>query len=707
MSVHYAILTARQFTVSTSVVDWLVFASRKVVLNVTGTVTVEARIAELRDLIREHNYTYYVLNSPTISDAEWDQLYHELRALEEEHPELITVDSPTQTVGAPPSGAFAEVEHEIPMLSLGNLFDRDDLESWIDRVYSLSGHEDLEFTIEPKIDGVAGSFLFENGVFIRGATRGDGRVGEDVTTNMRSIIDLPAELSDAPPGFIEIRGEVYMRRSEFAAMNAARIEADETPFANPRNTTSGALRQIHQTSEVDKPLRVFGYAVGHVSEPAPAHHADFINQLECFGFPTAPNFAVAASADEIWDAYEVWLEQRDELDFDIDGVVIKVNDTRLYDEIGTVAREPRWATALKFPALKARTRLLDIEINVGRTGSLNPLAILQPVEVGGVTIGRATLHNQDEIERLGVMIGDVVLVERAGDVIPKIVSVVEEERDGSEISFIWPDRCPVCASTIERVEGEAHWYCVNSSCPSQLRETLRHFVSRGALDIEGLGAKLVSRFLDEGLIEWIPDIYGLDWSIIENLEGLGERSARNLRASIERSKEQPVARLLFALGIRHVGAQTAELLAQEFRSMRRLAETDLESINEIEGVGPVIAQSVFDWFREQRNLDLVDALEERGVNVDDGDAETESTVDPQWDGLTIVLTGRLSEMSRQDATALLKQSGARVTSSVSKKTSLVIAGEDAGSKAVKAADLGIEIIDETEFIRRLGTATSS
>lgn len=671
------------------------------VLSVTGTTTAEQRIEELREQIREHNYNYYVLNNPTISDAEWDQLFHELRELEERHPQLVTEDSPTQTVGAPPSGAFAEVVHEIPMLSLGNIFNREELDAWIERVYALAGHTDLEFTIEPKIDGVAGSFLYENGRFVRGATRGDGRVGEDVTTNMRAILDLPDPLDDDPPALLEIRGEVYMRRSEFAEMNQRKIEAGETPFANPRNTTSGALRQIHQTSEIDKPLRVFGYAVGRVEGSLPYRHSDYIEALKRYGFPTAPHFTVETTADGIWSAYESWLERRDDLDFDIDGIVIKVNDTRLYDEIGAVAREPRWATALKFPALKARTRLLDIEINVGRTGSLNPLAILQPVAVGGVTISRATLHNQDEIERLGVKIGDTVLIERAGDVIPKIVSVVTDERDGTEREFIWPDRCPVCDSIIERVEGEAHWYCVNTSCPSRLRESLRHFVSRGAMDIEGLGARLVNRFLDEGLISWIPDIYALDWETVEALEGFGERSARNLRTAIEASKQQPIARLIFALGIRHVGAQTGELLAAEFRSIERLANAELEEISAIDGIGPVIAQSVYDWFHEPHNQELIAALEERGVNVDDGDAEEESAVDPRWDGLTVVLTGRLNQLSRKEATDRLKAAGARVTSSVSKRTSLVIAGEDAGSKATKARELDIEIIDEDEFIRRI------
>ncbi|MEZ4520884.1 MAG: NAD-dependent DNA ligase LigA [Thermomicrobiales bacterium] len=667
----------------------------------TGTTTVEQRINALRDEIREHNYNYYVLNNPTISDAEWDQLFHELRDLEEQHPEFQTDESPTQSVGAPPSGAFAEVRHEVPMLSLSNVFTHEELESWIDRVYALAGHDDLDFTIEPKIDGVAGSFLYENGRFVRGATRGDGRVGEDVTSNMRSIIDLPETLSDSPPNVLEIRGEVYMRRSEFDRMNEERQAADETPFANPRNTTSGALRQIHQTSEVEKPLRVFGYAVGRGAENVPYRHSEYIAALESFSFPISPNFQVCSSADEIWSVYENWLENREDLDFDIDGIVIKVNDTRLYGEIGSVAREPRWATALKFPALQARTRLVDIEINVGRTGSLNPLARLEPVQVGGVTISRATLHNQDEIERLGVKIGDIVLIQRAGDVIPKIVSVVTDERDGSERDFIWPERCPVCDSRIERVEGEAHWYCVNTSCPAQLRESLTHFVSRGAMDIEGLGGKLVSRFIDEGLIAGIPDIYDLDWEAVANLEGLGERSASNLRRSVEASKDQPLSRLLFALGIRHVGAQTAELLVERFRSIERLKTASAEEIEAVDGVGPVIAQSVYDWFQEPHNIELVEALARLGVNIDEGGEDEEDLTDPRWDGLTVVLTGRLEQLTRDDATNLLKRAGARVTSSVSSKTSLVVAGEDAGSKAAKAQELDIEIIDEAEFLRRI------
>ena len=669
----------------------------------TSATTVEQRIETLREQIRIHNHNYYVLNNPTISDAEWDQLFRELKALEEANPDYASDTSPTQEVGAPPSTAFASVEHAVPMLSLGNVFSRDELEAWVARVLGHAGRDTLTFTVEPKIDGVAGSFLYENGEFVRGATRGDGRVGEDVTGNMRTILDLPQTLVGEAPETLEIRGEVYMRRSEFQEMNAARVEAGETVFANPRNTTSGALRQIHVTSEVAKPIRVFGYAAGSGAADLAPFHSEFIAQLKELGFPVAPHVETCENVDEIWAAYEAWIDRRDSIDFDIDGVVIKVDDTRLYDEIGTVAREPRWATALKFPALQARTRLLAIEINVGRTGSLNPLALLQPVSVGGVTIRRATLHNQDEIERLGVKIGDVVVVERAGDVIPKIVSVVPDERDGSEQDFAWPDRCPVCDSTIERVEGEAHWYCVNSSCPALIRQSLRHFVSRPAMDIDGLGARLVERFLDEGLISSIPDIFRLDWEAVANLEGLGERSAENLRQAVENSRSRPLARLIFALGIRHVGAQTGELLAEHFRSLDNIAAASVDDIVNVDGIGPVIGQSVFDWFHEPRNMTVIEQLTSLGLTVAESSPTSPRAVDPQWDGLTVVLTGRLNKLNRRQASDYLKRAGAKVTSSVSKKTSLVIAGDDAGSKADKARELGIEMIGEDEFLERAGS----
>lgn len=664
----------------------------------------QKRISEIRALLRRYNHEYYVLNQPSVSDAEWDRLFHELRGLEEEHPELVTPDSPTQTVGAPASGAFAPVQHEIPMLSLSNVFSPEDLEAWLSRVYQVIGHESLEFSVEPKIDGVAGSFLYENGRFVRGATRGDGFVGEDVTENMRSIIDLPQQLHDGEvPSVIEIRGEVYMRRSEFDEMNRQREAAGEPRFANPRNTTSGALRQIHITSTVSKPLRAFGYAIGMVEGNMPFLHSEVLARLREMGFPTAPHIQTASTADELWECYEQWIARREDLDFEIDGVVIKVNDTRRYDELGNVAREPRWATAWKFPASQGVTTIADIEINVGRTGSMNPLAILEPVEIGGVTIRRATLHNQDEINRLGVRIGDRVIVQRAGDVIPKIVSVVESERTGDEREFEWPTHCPVCGSEIERVEGEVHWYCVNASCPAQIREQLRHFVSRGAMDIEGLGSKLVTRFYDEGLIKTLADVYRLDWDRIVGMEGLGEKSVQNLQRSIETSKDRPLARVIFALGIRHVGSQNAELLADEFGSLERLARASADEIAQVDGIGPTIAQSVFDWFAEERNLALVRDLAAVGVRTEqDGPVRDQSLEDPEWQGKTVVLTGRLEQLTRSEASEALKQRGAKVSSSVSKKTSLVVVGEDAGSKADKAREYGIETIDETEFLARIG-----
>lgn len=676
----------------------------------TDTQQIESRIVELRTQIQQHNHAYYVLNEPTISDSEWDALFHELRELEEAHPEFITPDSPTQSVGAPPSGAFQPVPHEVPMLSLSNVFSREELESWVQRVYLQAGHDDLAFTVEPKIDGVAGSFLYRQGVFVRGATRGDGLVGEDVTGNMSQIQDLPQRLTGQDiPETIEVRGEVYMRRSEFEEMNRQRAASDESIFANPRNSTSGALRRIHQTSEIKMPLRVFTYGVGMLEGSVPSQHFDTLERLSSWGLPIAPGIEVCHTVDDIWELYERWLTDRPDVDFDIDGLVIKVNDTRLYDEIGTVAREPRWATAVKFPASTGVTRLLDVEINVGRTGTLNPLAILEPVAIGGVTIRRATLHNQDEIERLGVMIGDKVVLERAGDVIPKIVKVLEEERTGDERPIIWPDHCPVCGSSIERIDGEAHSYCINASCPARLREQLKHFVSRGAMDIEGLGSKLVARLYDEGLLSSVADIYRLDWDCIVEMEGLGQKSVENLKQSIETSKSRPVARLVFALGIRHVGSQTAEILVDHFHSLERLSNATVDELSTLDGVGPTIARSVADWFDEERNRALIQDLAQLGLRVEEDHATTTDDLDADWAGMTVVLTGRLNHLSRPEATNLLKRKGAKVTSSVSRKTNLVITGEDAGSKAAKAREYGIELIDEAEFLKRIDwdAATSS
>lgn len=664
----------------------------------------EARAAELRNCINRYNYEYYVLQEPTVSDAEWDTLFHELRALEERHPELVTADSPTQRVGAPPSAGFAQVRHEVPMLSLSNVFSRDELDEWTRRVYRFAGREQLTFTVEPKIDGVASSALYRNGRFERGATRGDGLAGEDVTPNMRTIRDLPRRLpaSAAPPEVLEVRGEIYMRRSEFEQMNVARVESGHTPFRNPRNAASGALRQLDPNITASRPLRWLVYGVGALRGTLPRRHSEIMARLRELGFTTT-EVSVCANAQELWAACEAWIARRAELDFDIDGVVIKVDDTWLHAEIGAVAREPRWATAFKFPAQEAVTKLLGIDINVGRTGSLNPLARLEPVHIGGVTVSKATLHNEDEIRRLDVRIGDYVVIQRAGDVIPKIVRVLMERRTGEEVEFVWPDRCPVCGSTIERVPGEVMSYCVNSSsCPAQLREQVAHFVSRGAMDIEFLGARLAARFVDLGLIRSLADVYRLDWDAVLALEGMGEKSVERLRSSIEASKAQPLARIIFALGIRHVGERNAGLLADRFGSLAALGRASVDEIAAIPGVGPVVAQSVADWFVEEHNRTLVAELTALGVRTEQDANERPAVRETPWTGKTVVLTGRLSALTRSDAESWLRRQGANVTSSVSKKTSLVIVGEDAGSKAQRARELGIEMIDESELLARMG-----
>ena len=664
----------------------------------------QARIEELRELIRQYNHEYYILQQPTVSDAEWDACFHELKQLEEQFPQFLTPDSPTQTVGELPSESFAEVVHDVPMQSLSNVFSREGLEEWLRRVHRFAGREKLTFTIEPKIDGVASSLRYRNGVFNRGATRGNGLVGEDVTANMRTIADIPKRLiqPERAPDDFEVRGEVYMRRSEFIKMNEERLERGEVAFANPRNSASGALRQLDPKITAKRPLRFFAYAAATRGDSLPYLQSEMLHLLGELGFPTSPDFTTAETSDEIWAACEGWYERRATLDFDIDGVVIKVDDTRLYDEIGSVAREPRWATAYKFPAMQATTKLEMITINVGRTGSLNPLALLSPVQIGGVTVSRATLHNEDEIRRLDVRIGDTVVIERAGDVIPKILRVITEARTGDEQEFVWPDRCPVCGSTIERVEGEALSYCVNSSCPAQLREQVSHFVSRGAMDIEGLGAKLAARFVDAGLIKSLADVYRLDWDAILKMEGMGEKSVERLQRSIEVSKAQSLARVIFALGIRHVGERNAGLLADRFRSLDAIAGASLDEIAAVSGVGPVVAQSIVDWFAEERNRDLVADLKALGVRSEQDDTGETIEASPEWDGKSVVLTGRLATMSRGDAEALLKRAGANVSSSVSRKTSIVIVGEDAGSKADKAREYGVTIIDEAEFLRRIG-----
>ncbi len=665
-------------------------------------VDVTARIDELRELLHQYNYEYYVLDSPTVSDAEYDELMNELRQLESDHPELVTPDSPTQRVGAEPSSAFGTIQHEIPMLSLSNVYNYDELTDWVNRVYRLAGEDEIEFVTEPKIDGSAVSILYRDGVLERGATRGDGVTGEDVTSNIKTIRNIPLRISPskkgtAIPDVLEVRGEIYMRRSEFDELNRKRSEAGETLFANPRNAAAGSLRQLDPKLTSERPLRLYGYGVGLAEgDNIPTRHADQVALLRDLGFPVTDNATVCTTIDEIWEQCESWLNTRDDLDYEIDGVVIKVNDINLQDELGAVSREPRWATAYKFPAIQKTTVVNDIEINVGRTGSLNPVAILEAVEIGGVTVRRATLHNEDEIERLGVMIGDTVVVERAGDVIPKIISVIEDKRDGSERSFSMPDTCPVCGAQAVRLEGEVARECVNVSCPARLREQIRHFVSRGAMDIEGFGSKLAVLFVDMGLIEDFADIYDLNWDRVAELDGFGPKRIENLQNSIEQSKQQPLSRLLNALGIRHIGERNARALAHHFRTMDRFLKGTKDEFAAVSGIGDVVAEAVYDFVQEPRNQDLIARLEKMGLRMDEGTIDSASP-DGKLSGKTVVLTGRMESLSRSEATELLEKAGAQVTSSVSRKTDYVAVGADPGSKADRARELDVTILSEDEL----------
>jgi DNA ligase (NAD+) len=666
--------------------------------------TVQQRVDELRVAIDRANYEYYVLDAPSLADAEYDALMNELKAIEAAHPELVTPDSPTQRVGTTPQAGFAEVRHPRAMLSLSNVYSEEELRSWGARVERFAGTTDITFVTEPKIDGLAIAITYVNGRMHHAATRGDGFVGDDITRNIRATKSIPTRLnmpSRVPmPGTIEVRGEIYMRRDDFEALNDRMAEDGGKLFMNPRNAAAGSLRQKDPRITARRPLHLFAYQIGYVEEgELPPTQYDCMMLLREFGFATT-DIRRHDSLDIVWASCQEWLERRATLPFEIDGTVIKVDSLRLQDEIGYVAREPRWATAYKFPAIQQVTRLLDIQINVGRTGTLNPLAILEPVNIGGVTVARATLHNEEEIARKDIRIGDTVIVQRAGDVIPQIVKVMEDRRTGSEAPYQMPDTCPSCGAPVHKEPGVAMRYCTNAACPAQLREHIHHFVSRVAMDIDGLGDKLADRFIELGWIHDAADIYRLDWEAIANLEGMGEKSASNLRESVERSKQQPLWRLINGLGIRHVGERTATLLADRFGSLDALQQATVEEVNAIVGIGSIVAESVVDFMQEPRNQAVMRKFVEAGVNTTDGrDGHKENG--RILDGLTLVLTGRLETLTRPEAEEKLRRAGANVTSSVSKKTSAVIAGADAGSKETKARSLGVPVLGEDDLTRML------
>lgn len=656
----------------------------------------EKRAEELRRELNYHNYRYYVLDEPVISDEEYDRLMRELVELEERYPELVTPDSPTQRVGAPPAEAFQPVQHRARMMSLDNVFDEDELRAFIRRVENQVGKTD--YVCELKIDGAGIALTYEDGVFVRGATRGDGVTGEDVTANLRTIRSLPLRLlGERPVPYLEIRGEVFMPKEAFLELNRQREEEGQPPFANPRNAAAGSLRQLDPRITASRNLDLICYEIGYVEGREFRTHREVLEQIADWGFRVSEHWRPADGVEEILEFCQYWIARRDELAYEVDGAVIKVNPLEARERLGATSKAPRWAVAFKFPAEEKTTRLLDIVVNVGRTGALTPTAVLEPVFVGGSTVSRATLHNEDEIRRKGIKIGDVVLVHKAGDVIPEIIKPIVELRDGTEREFVMPDRCPACGGKVYRPEGEVVARCVNVDCPARLFESLLHFASRGAMDIEGLGPATIRELMDKGYVRSVEDIYYLTEEQLYTLTGFKDKSVSNLMNAIRQSKERPLSRLLFALGIRHVGAHVAELLARRFRSMEELARAGVEELLSVEEIGPTIAESVRAFFDEPRNLELIRRLREAGVNMEEKVEEGPRPLE----GLTFVLTGALSSMTREEAREAIEERGGRVSSSVSRRTDYVVAGTDPGSKYDKARELGVRIIGEEEFLALL------
>ncbi len=663
---------------------------------------IQQRILSLREEINLHNYSYYVLDNPEIPDSEYDRLLRELSELEEKHPELITADSPTQRVGATPLDSFAEVKHEVPMLSLGNAFSDQDMIDFDRRIREGVGSEDIEYAAEPKLDGLAISLLYRNGLLQRAATRGDGRSGEDVTLNIRTIEAIPLKLrgKDFPP-LIEIRGEVVMPKAGFEKLNKQQIEKGEKPFVNPRNAAAGSLRQLDPKITATRPLSFYSYGVGLLEGfNLPDKHSKMMDKLKKWGMRINPESKVVKGAQGCIDYYESLAKKRNDLPDEIDGIVYKVDNIKYQDIMGFVSRAPRWAIARKFPAQEEMTRLVAIDIQVGRTGALTPVARLEPIFVGGVTVSNATLHNQDEIDRLDVRVGDTVIVRRAGDVIPQIVSVVKSKRTGKPRRFHLPATCPVCGSETARFEDEAVTFCTGGLyCEAQRKEAIKHFASRRAMNIDGLGDKLVEQLVDEGLIHTIADLYQLDVERLAKLDRMAEKSAKNLVASLEKSKETTLARFIFSLGIHSIGETTAQTLANHFSTLENIISATEEELLDVPDIGPIVAENLMTFFKQPHNLEVVEQLKSTGIHWPE--IKKKSADELPLVGKTFVVTGTLESMGRNDAKAALQELGAKVAGSVSKKTDYVVVGENAGSKADKAAELGVSILDEEALLKLL------
>lgn len=666
--------------------------------------SLQQQIDTLRQDLRRYEYEYHVLDNPTIPDAEYDRLFHQLKALEAAYPELITADSPTQRVGAKPLSGFAQIRHEIPMLSLDNAFSDEEFYAFVKRIEDrlIRLPDPLTFCCEPKLDGLAVSILYVNGVLTQAATRGDGTTGEDITANIRTIRNIPLQLlMDNPPTRLEVRGEVFMPHAGFERLNQQALEKGEKTFANPRNAAAGSLRQLDPKITSKRPLVLNAYGIG-IAEGVdlPNTHYDRLQWLKSIGIPVNPEIRLCNGTDEVLDFYRDIQNKRSSLGYDIDGTVLKINDIALQEKLGFISKAPRWAIAYKFPAQEELTRLNDVEFQVGRTGAITPVAKLEPVFVAGVTVSNATLHNGDEIERLDIAIGDTVVIRRAGDVIPQIIGVLHDRRPADARPIIFPKTCPVCDSAIVRIEGEAVARCTGGLfCAAQRKEALKHFVSRKAMDIDGVGGKLIEQLVDRELVHTPADLFKLDLTTLTRLERMGAKSAENALASLEKAKNTTLARFIFALGIREVGEATALNLANHFKTLEALQNADLEALQQVPDVGEVVANRILAFWHEPHNVAVVNDLIAQGVHWET--VETKEVTENRFKGKTVVLTGTLTQMGRNEAKALLQDMGAKVSGSVSAKTDFVIAGDAAGSKLTKAQELGVAVLTEEEFLAQI------
>ncbi|MEQ2466026.1 NAD-dependent DNA ligase LigA [Niallia hominis] len=660
----------------------------------------EKRVKELHNLLNQYGYEYYVLDNPSVPDAEYDALLNELIRLEEQFPSLRTNDSPSQRIGGEILDMFSKVQHQKPMLSLGNAFNEADLRDFDRKVRAAIG-EDFSYVCELKIDGLAVSLRYENGLFEQGATRGDGTTGEDITANLKTIRSIPLRLNQ--PVSLEVRGEAFMPKKSFEALNKIKDENGEEPFANPRNAAAGSLRQLDPRIAASRNLDIFLYAIGDVGQTGVQSHSEGLDLLDTLGFKTNKERKKCQTIEDVLQYIEGWQEKRPYLPYEIDGIVIKVDGLAQQEQLGTTAKSPRWAIAYKFPAEEVMTKLLAIELNVGRTGVVTPTAVLEPVKVAGTTVKRASLHNEDLIREKDIRIGDMVVVKKAGDIIPEVVNVLVEKRTGEEEEFLMPTHCPECNSELVRLEEEVALRCINPKCPAQIREGLIHFVSRNAMNIDGLGERVVSQLFSEKLIEDVADLYTLDYEQLIQLERMGEKSVNNLLHAIEASKQNSLERLLFGLGIRHVGAKAAKTIAMEFKHMDQLVKASKEELTAINEIGEKMADSIVTFFEQEEVLELINELKTYGVNMEyTGPLPvTTEDADSVFAGKTIVLTGKLEQLSRNEAKEQIELLGGKITGSVSKKTDLVIAGNDAGSKLTKAEQLGLEVWDEEKLMEEL------